>query len=102
MENSEKLGLFVIVNAKPEKANDVKQFLMGALPLAIQESGTKSWYAFQIDETTFGIFDTFADEDGRNAHLNGDIAKALLENADDLLVGFKVSDINKHEIIAVK
>ncbi|HOY13913.1 MAG TPA: antibiotic biosynthesis monooxygenase [Saprospiraceae bacterium] len=102
MENSEKLGLFVIVNAKPEKANDVKQFLMGALPLANQESGTKSWYAFQIDETTFGIFDTFADEDGRNAHLNGDIAKALLENADDLLVGFKVSDINKHEIIAVK
>lgn len=102
MENSEKLGLFVIVNAKPEKANDVKQFLMGALPLANQEIGTKSWYAFQIDETTFGIFDTFADEDGRNAHLNGDIAKALLENAEDLLVDFKVSDINKHEIIAVK
>ncbi|MFK8005200.1 MAG: putative quinol monooxygenase [Saprospiraceae bacterium] len=102
MENSEKLGLFVIVNAKPEKANDVKQFLMGALPLANKEAGTKSWYAFQIDETTFGIFDTFADEDGRDAHLNGDIAKALLQNADDLLVDFKVSDINKHEILAVK
>lgn len=102
MENSEKLGLFVIVNAKPEKANDVKQFLMGALALANQETGTKSWYAFQIDETTFGIFDTFSDEAGRNAHLNGDIAKALLENADHLLVDFKVSDIKKHEILAVK
>ncbi len=102
MENSEKLGLFVVVNAKPEKANDVKQFLMGALPLAHQEAGTKSWYAFQIDETTFGIFDTFADEEGRNAHLNGDIAKALLQNADDLLVGFQVSDINKLDVLAAK
>lgn len=102
MENSEKLGLFVIVNAKPEKANDVKQFLMGALPLANQEADTKSWYAFQIDETTFGIFDTFAHEEGRNAHLNGDIAKALLQNADDLLVDFQVSDINKFDIMAVK
>jgi len=102
MENSEKLGLFVIVNAKPEKANDVKQFLKGALPLANQEAGTQSWYAFQIDETTFGIFDTFINEDGRNAHLNGDIAKALLQNADDLLVDFKVSDIKTHEILAVK
>ena len=102
MQNSEKLGLLLVVNAKPEKAKDVKAFLMGALPLANQEAGTNSWYAFQIDETTFGIFDTFANEDGRNAHLNGDIAKALLANADDLLVDFQVSDIKKHEIIAVK
>lgn len=102
MKNSEKLGLFVTVNAKPEKANDVKEFLMGALPLANQEAGTQSWYAFQINETTFGIFDTFADEDGRNAHLSGDIAKALLQNADDLLVDFKVSDIKKHQILASK
>lgn len=102
MENSEKLGLFVLVNAKPEKANDVKQFLMGALPLANQEIGTKSWYAFQIDATTFGIFDTFSSEDERDAHLNGDIAKALLQNAEDLLVDFKVSDINKLSILAAK
>lgn len=102
METSEKLGLFVIVNAKPEKANEVKQFLMGALPLANQETDTKSWYAFQIDETTFGIFDTFTNEDGRNAHLNGEIAKALLQNAEELLVDFKVSHINKLNILAAK
>jgi len=102
MENSEKLGLFVIVNAKPEKAKDVKQFLLGGLELANQEVDTKSWYAFQIDETTFGIFDTFENEEGRNAHLNGEIAKALLQNADNLLVDFKISDINKFNMLAVK
>lgn len=102
MENSEQLGLFVIVNAKPEKANDVKQFLLGGLELAKQEADTKSWYAFQIDSTTFGIFDTFAHEEGRDAHLSGEIAKALLQNADDLLVDFQVSDINKFDILAVK
>jgi len=102
MEKSEKLGLFVIVNAKPEKANAVREFLLGGLALANQEVDTKSWYAFQIDATTFGIFDTFEHEEGRNAHLNGEIAKALLENADDLLVDFKVSDINKFDVLAVK
>lgn len=102
MENSERLGLFVIVNAKPEKANDVKQFLTGALQLANQEKDTKSWYAFQIDETTFGIFDTFEHQAGRDAHLNGEIAKKLLQNADDLLVDFQVSDINKFDVLAVK
>lgn len=102
MTNSEQLGLFVIVNAKPEKATDVKQFLLGGLTLANQEADTISWYAFQINETTFGIFDTFEDEDGRNAHLNGDIAKALLQNAEDLLVDFQVSDINKFNLLAVK
>ncbi|MEO9511011.1 MAG: antibiotic biosynthesis monooxygenase [Flavobacteriaceae bacterium] len=102
MENSEKLGLFVIVNAKPEKANDVKQFLLGGLALANKEAETRSWYAFQINETTFGIFDTFENEDGRDAHLNGEIAKALLQNADDLLVDFQVSDINKLDLLAVK
>jgi len=102
MSNSENLGLFVLVTAKTEKANDVKQFLTNALPLAQQEAGTVSWYAFQIDETRFGIFDTFANEDGRNAHLNGDIAKALLANAADLLEGFEVSHINQINILAAK
>ncbi|MFK7799122.1 MAG: putative quinol monooxygenase [Aureispira sp.] len=102
MSNSENLGLFVLVTAKTEKANDVKQFLTSALPLAQQEAGTVSWYAFQIDETRFGIFDTFANEDGRNAHLNGDIAKALLANAADLLEGFEVSHINQIDILAAK
>ncbi|MBX2878271.1 MAG: antibiotic biosynthesis monooxygenase [Saprospiraceae bacterium] len=102
MEKSEKLGLFVIVNAKPEKASAVKQFLLGGLALATQEVDTQSWYAFQVDETTFGIFDTFEHEEGRNAHLNGEIAKALLQQADDLLVDFQVGDINKFNLLAVK
>lgn len=102
MGNSEKIGLFVVLNAKPEKAAEVKQFLKGGLDLAKQEIGTKSWYAFQIAPTTFGIFDTFEHEDGRDAHLNGAIAKALLQNASDLLVDFQVSDINKFEVLAVK
>lgn len=102
MENLEKLGLFVVVNAKPGKANDVKQFLLSGLELANQEVDTKSWYAFQINATTFGIFDTFAHEEGRDAHLKGEIAKALLANADVLLDDFNASDINKFDILAVK
>lgn len=102
MKKSEKLGLFVIVTAKAEKAQEVRQFLLGGLELAQAEKGTQSWYAFQIDETTFGIFDTFTDEEGRSAHLNGEIARALLQNADDLLVDFEVSDINKLDLLAVK
>lgn len=102
MENNEKLGLYVILHAKPEKAKQLKQFLKGGLTLANQESQTIAWYAFQIDDTTFGIFDTFESEGGRNAHLNGDIAAALLANADELLENFEVSDIKTHEILAVK
>ena len=102
MQKSENLGLYVILNAKPEKATEVKEFLMGGFELAKQEQGTVSWYAFQVNETTFGIFDTFEDEAGRDAHLNGDIAKALLANAEELLVDFEVSHINKLNIIAAK
>lgn len=102
MVNTEKIGLTVILNAKPEKAETVKQFLTGALELAQKESGTVSWYVFQINKTTFGIFDTFSNEEGRDAHLSGDIAKALLENAEDLLIDFEVSDIKKLNILAAK
>jgi len=102
MENSKKVGLYVIMNAKPERADELKQFLFSGLELAHKEAGTKTWYAFQVDATTFGIFDTFTDEEGRNAHLSGDIAKALLSNAEELLVDFEVSDIKKLDIIAAK
>ncbi len=102
MKNSEKLGLFVLVEAKPEKVEDLKLFLSAGLKLANQEVDTVSWYAFQIDSKTFGIFDTFENEKGRDAHLNGEIAQALLQNASDLLVNFKVSDIKKFNVLAVK
>lgn len=90
MKNTKKetMGLLVIMKAKAGKAKDVKDFLLGGLPLVHQEPETVSWFAFQIDDTTFGIYDTFETEAGRQAHLKGEVAKALLANADDLLENF--------------
>jgi quinol monooxygenase YgiN len=81
----EELGIFALLQAKPGKEAAVEEFLKSAQPLALQEQGTIRWYAFKVGPSTFGIFDTFADEKGRAAHLNGDIAKALLANAEELL-----------------
>ena len=88
-----KLGLLVRLEAKAGKEKDVEDFITGALPLANEEAGTVTWYAFRIDASTFGIFDTFSDEEGREAHLGGKIAKALiffyvveLHNLDNLLL----------------
>lgn len=80
-----KFGLLATVVAKSGKENDVKKFLADAVDLARKEEKTVTWYSFQIDQNTFGIFDTFEGEDGREAHLNGDIAKALMDNAPKLL-----------------
>lgn len=90
MKNSKKetIGLLVILKAKPGKEQDVKDFLLNGLTLVNQEPQTISWFAFQIDERTFGIYDTFETEEGRQAHLTGEIAKALLANAEDLLESF--------------
>jgi quinol monooxygenase YgiN len=73
------------IEAKPEKAADVAALLTGALPLAEAEPGTVNWYAAQTSATTFWIFDTFGSEDDRRAHINGEIAAALMANADELL-----------------
>ena len=73
------------IEAKPEKAHDVAALLTGALPLAEAEPGTVDWYAAQTSPTTFWIFDTFGSEDARQAHINGEIAAALMANADELL-----------------
>jgi len=81
----EKIGLLALLEARAGKESAVKEFLESAEPLAMQEEGTISWFAFRAGPTTFGIFDTFADEDGRSAHLNGDIAKTLLARAEELL-----------------
>lgn len=75
------------LDAKPEKAAELAALLTGAEPLAEAESGTIEWYAAQTDATTFWIFDTFATEDDRGAHLQGEIAKALMARADELLAG---------------
>jgi quinol monooxygenase YgiN len=76
-----KVGLLVRIEAKAEYANEVEAMLRGAQELAEQEQGTVTWFAFRENATTFGVFDTFADEHGREAHLRGQIAAALGEAA---------------------
>ncbi|MEM9338101.1 MAG: hypothetical protein AAGA66_05190 [Bacteroidota bacterium] len=105
MENTtrELIGLLVTMKAKPGKEQAVIDFLLGGLPLVKDEPDTQSWYAFQIGDNTFGIFDTFSKDEGRQAHLEGEVAKALLANADDLLVDFEVSvSIQPVDLLATK
>ena len=79
------VGLLVRVEAKPGKEGEVENFLRGALPLAQAEPATTTWYAIRLGPSTFGIFDTFPDDSGRQAHLSGPIAAALMANASELL-----------------
>ncbi|GAB3353823.1 antibiotic biosynthesis monooxygenase [Arachidicoccus ginsenosidivorans] len=95
-----KLGLLVRLEAKAGQEKNVEDFITGALPLALEEAGTVTWYAFRIDASTFGIYDTFSNEEGREAHLSGKIAKALMENAPDLLA--TPPSIEKLDILAAK
>ncbi|HEY2439273.1 MAG TPA: antibiotic biosynthesis monooxygenase [Solirubrobacteraceae bacterium] len=85
MSTSTPYAFVARIEAKPERAEDVAALLTGALPLAQAEPGTVDWYAARTSPTTFWIFDTFGSEDARQAHLNGEIAKALMANADELL-----------------
>jgi quinol monooxygenase YgiN len=94
------LGLLATLHAKPEQAATVAAFIKGAVELAEKEKKTLTWYSFRIDETTFGIFDTFQDESGRQAHLDGEIAKALMGKADELLS--QAPDIKKIDILSAK
>jgi len=79
------VGLLATLKAKPGKEAELAEFLRGALPLAQGEDDTTAWFAIQIDANTFGIFDVFPDEGGRQAHLDGAIAAALMGKADELL-----------------
>lgn len=95
-----KLGLLATVKAKAGKEKEVSDFLASAADLARQENKTLTWYAFQIDGSSFGIFDTFEAEEGREAHLAGEIAKALMANAATLLS--EPPQILKIDILASK
>lgn len=95
-----KLALLAWLQAKPGMEKEVADFLAGALPLAQQEPGTITWYSWRADESVFGIFDTFETEEGRDAHLNGPIAAALMANADRLLA--KPPVIEKLDVLAAK
>jgi quinol monooxygenase YgiN len=94
----EVVGLLVTLEARAGKEADAEAFLKSAQPLALNEKGTLKWYAIKIGPGKFGIFDTFANEAGRNAHLTGEIANALTARAGEL---FAVSpQVEKVEILA--
>jgi quinol monooxygenase YgiN len=95
-----KAALLVRLEAKPGKEAAVAKFLEGALPLANQESTTPVWFALRLGPTTFGIFDAFADDAGRKAHLAGPIAAALMANAPELLS--TAPQIEQVDLLAVK
>ena len=80
----EAIGLLVALEARAGKEADAEAFLKSAQPLAVNEKATLKWYAIKIGAGKFGIFDTFANEAGRNAHLTGEIAKALTARASKL------------------
>jgi quinol monooxygenase YgiN len=94
------LSIWAQLEAKPGKEKEVEEFLKSAQPLAVQETGTLTWYAIKLAPGKYGIFDTFADEKGREAHLNGEIAKALFAKAKDLFA--KAPEVAKPEILAAK
>jgi quinol monooxygenase YgiN len=96
----EKFALLARVEAKPGKEQQVLDFLKSALPLAQEEQDTVRWYALQLGPSTFGIFDTFETETGREDHLSGKIAEALMANVAELLVSAPI--IEQVTLLAVK
>ena len=95
-----KLALYVPLEAKPGKEEDVAAFLRSALPLVNEESGTVAWFAVRLGKSSFAIFDAFADESGRDAHLTGKVAAALMARADELFA--TPPQINKLDVLASK
>ena len=94
------LGLFVRIEAKPGKEKEVTAFLKQALEMANQEKTTPLWFALRLGPSTFAVSDAFHDESGRQTHLNGPIAKALMASASDLLAA--PPSIEKTEILGAK
>ena len=93
-------GLWVPLQAKPGKEEDVARFLEGGQALVEEEPGTTAWFAVRISESQFAIFDVFADDSGRQAHLSGRVAEALGAQADELFA--QPPDIQQVDVIASK
>jgi len=93
-------GILVQLEAKPGRGDELSAFLEAGRSLALAEEGTVTWYAFKISETRYGIFDTFATEDARSAHLQGPIAAALGQVAPDLLAADPLLEMV--DLVAVK
>ena len=94
----EAIGLLVTLEARAGKEADAEAFLKSAQPLALNEKATLKWYAIKVGPRRFGIFDTFASEAGRNAHLTGEIAKRLTARASELFAA--PPQVEKVEILA--
>jgi quinol monooxygenase YgiN len=93
-------ALYVRLEAKPGKEEAVADFLRSALPLVNDEPATIAWFAIKMSSATFGIFDAFPDDAGRDAHLGGKVAAALMEHAPDLLS--ESPRIEKVDVLASK
>ena len=93
-------GLLATLKSKPGKGDELGAFLERGRELAAQEEGTVTWYAFRLDDTTYGIFDTFESEEARQAHLDGQIPAALQDVRSDLLA--EDPDIKPIDVLAVK
>jgi len=93
-------ALLVRLDAKPGKEDEVAGFLKGGLSIVQDEPATITWYALKLGPSTYGIFDTFPDDAGRDAHLTGKVAEALMAQASELLL--TPPQIDKLEILAAK
>jgi quinol monooxygenase YgiN len=94
------VALWVKLDAKPGKEGDVETFLRSALPLVQEEPATLAWFAIRLGPSSFGIFDAFPDDAGRQAHLSGKVAAALMAKAPELLASSP--SIEKVDLLAAK
>lgn len=100
MPDNVQVALWVKLEAKPGKEQAVADFLRSGLPLVQQEPATIAWFGIQLGPSTFGIFDAFPNDAGRQAHLSGAVAKALRANAQELLC--QPPEIKKIDVLAAK
>jgi quinol monooxygenase YgiN len=100
MADNVNVALLVTLEAKPGKEAEIEKFLRDGLSIVQQEPATTTWFAIRLGPTTFGIFDAFADEAGRQAHLSGRVAAALKEKASELFS--RPPDIKKVDVLAAK
>ena len=94
------VGLLVRLEAKPGKEADIERFLEGGLALVNEEPDTTAWFAIRMGPATYGIFDVFPTDAGRQAHLNGRVAEALMAQAADLFI--EAPDIGPVDVLAAK
>ena len=96
----DQFALLALMRAKTGKEGAVEEFLRSARSIVLEETGTMTWYAVRLGEGQYGIFDTFADENGRTAHLGGEVARQLMAKASELLAEPPV--IHKLDVLASK